>query len=79
MLGKKTKHNVSSPLEKGDYPELDNFDYLDFDGIAIYQYMIESLQWSVSIGRIDIHTATMTISLFRSVPRKVHLDRLKRI
>ena len=70
MFGKKPKHNVSSPLEKGDYPELDNSDYLDFDGIAIYQSMVRLLQWVVSLGRIDIQTATMTISSFRSVPRK---------
>jgi hypothetical protein len=70
MFGRKPKHNVSSPLEKGDHPELDNSDYLDFDGIAIYQSMIELLQWAVSLGRIDIQTATMTVSVFRSVPRE---------
>jgi len=79
IFGRKPKHNVSSPLEKGDHPELDNSDYLDFDGIAIYQSMIGSLQWAVSLGRIDIQTATMTMSAFRSVPREGHLDRVKRM
>ena len=46
--------HVSSPLEKGDHPEFDNSDYLDFNGIAIYQSMGGSLQWSVSLGQIDI-------------------------
>ena len=44
MFGKNLEHNVSSPLEKGDHPELDNYDHLDFDRIAIYQYIIGSFQ-----------------------------------
>jgi hypothetical protein len=45
MFGRKPKQNVTSPLERGDHPELDNSTYLDFDGIAIYQSMIGLLQW----------------------------------
>ena len=41
--------------------------------------MIGFLQWEVSLGRIDIRTVNMTMSSFRSVPRKVYLDRTKRI
>ena len=33
MFGAKPKHNVTSPLEKGDHPELDTSDLLDFDQI----------------------------------------------
>ena len=40
MFGTKPRHDVTSPLEKGDHPELDNSDYLDGDGIAKYQSMI---------------------------------------
>ena len=77
MFGRKPKHNVSSPLEKRDHPELDNSDYLHFDGIAIYQSMIGLLQWAVSLGRIHTQTATMKMSSFRNVPRKGHLDGVK--
>ena len=65
----------TSLLEKGDHPELDNSNYYGFDEIAIYQSMIGSLQWAVSLGRIDIQTATMTLSSFRAVPREGHLKR----
>ena len=71
MFGRKPKQNVTSLLEKGDHPELDTSDYLDFDGITIYQSMVGSL------GRIDIQTATMTMSSFRSIARKGHLAKLK--
>ena len=66
-------------MEKGDHPELDNTDCLDFNGIAIYQSMLGSLQWSVSLCRIDIQNETMSMSSFRSVPKKVHLDRVKQM
>ena len=78
-FGEKPKQNVTSPLEKGDHPELDTSDFLDSQGISIYQSLIGALQWAVSIGRFDIHTAVMTLSGFRVAPRRGHLDRAKRV
>jgi Reverse transcriptase (RNA-dependent DNA polymerase) len=61
MFGCKPKE-YTSPLEKGDHPEIDDTDELDIEGIKRYQTMIECLQWAVSLGRFDIQTATMTMS-----------------
>jgi hypothetical protein len=69
----------TSPLEKGDHPEIDTTEELDEEGIKRYQTMIGCLQWAVSLGRFDIQTATMTMSRYRVAPRIGHLDRLKRI
>ena len=74
IFGSKPKQNVTSPLEKGDHPELDVSDELDADGIKNYQSLIGTLQWVVSLGRIDITTAVMTMSGFRVAPRKGHLE-----
>jgi hypothetical protein len=79
FFGEKPKQNVTSPLEKGDHPELDTSELLDSQGINMYQSLIGSLQWAVSIGRFDIHTAVMTLSGFRVAPRRGHLDRAKRV
>ena len=79
MFGEAPKTNVRSPIEKGDHPELDTNDLLDADGIQKYQSIIGSLQWAISIGRIDITTAVMTLSSFRAAPRKGHMDRAKRV
>jgi hypothetical protein len=78
MFGCKPKE-YTSPLEKGDHPEIDTTEELDEAGIKRYQTMIGCLQWAVSLGRFDIQTATMTMSRFRVAPRKGHLDRLKRM
>jgi hypothetical protein len=47
--------------------------------VTQYQSMIRSLQWIVTIGKFDIHTAVMTMSRFRIAPRVGHLERLRRI
>jgi hypothetical protein len=79
MFGEKPWLSVYSPLEKGDHPETDDSELLDENGTQQYQSLIGSLQWSISLGRLDICTAVMTLSSFRSVPRRGHLDRAKRI
>jgi hypothetical protein len=78
MFGYKP-HDYTSPLEKGDHPEVDTSDELNDEGVKKYQTMIGSRQWAVSLGRFDIQTVTMTMSQFRAAPRQGHLDRLKRM
>ena len=79
MFGQKPRTNYGSPLEKGDHPECDTTDLLDPEGVTQYQSLVGQLQWAISLGRIDIATAVMTMSSFRSCPRIGHLDRTKRI
>lgn len=69
----------TSPLERGDHPEIDESELLDLEGTKQYQSLIGSLQWAVQLGRLDITTAVMTLSSFRVAPRQGHLDRAKRI
>ena len=79
LFGRPPKRNVTSPLEKGDHPENDRSEELDIDDVKKYQSMIGAMQWAISLGRLDITTAVMTMSGFRAAPRVGHLDRLKRI
>jgi histone deacetylase 1/2 len=78
MFGEKPKP-ASSPMERGDHPEIDISEELDLNGMKQYQSIIGSLQWAVQLGRLDITTAVMSMSSFRVAPRQGHLDRLKRI
>ena len=70
-----------SLLQKGDNPELDNSPFLNDKEKEIYQSLVGSNQWSVSIGRFNIQSAIMTISKFCSAPQRRHLDldQMKRI
>ena len=75
MFGSKPKTMYLSPLEKGDHPELDTFDLLEPGDIQKYQSLIGAMQWAVSIGRLDINTAVMTLSGFQVAPRVDHMER----
>jgi hypothetical protein len=79
MFGENKPKEYTSPLESGDHPELDTTELLGLEGIQQYQSLIGSMQWAVSIGRLDITTAVMTMTSFRATPRKGHLQRAKRI
>eukprot|EP00986_Skeletonema_menzelii_P017024 scaffold17075_cov97-Skeletonema_menzelii.AAC.2 len=79
FFGEKPSKKVSSPLEEGDNPELDDSEFLDDKGVKIYQSMIGSAQWVVSIGRFDVAVHIMTLSSFCAQPRKGHLERIKRV
>ena len=62
-----------------DHPELVDMELLDAEMTQKYQSLIGTMQWAVSIGRLDITTAVMSMSSFRAAPRKGHLDRIRRI
>ena len=79
MFGEKPSTKVTSPLEKNDHPELDDSELCDAEEVRQFQSVVGSLQWAISLGRIDITTAVMTLSRFRSMPRKGHLARAKRV
>ncbi len=82
IFGEKVKNSrrIHAPLEPGDHPELDDSELCDDEEKTKYMSMVGSLQWAFSLGRIDIGTATMTMSpRFRVQPRKGHLAHLKRI
>ena len=66
-------------LETNDHPELDVTAFCNEDEIEIYQSLIGSMQWAVSIGRMDVQTAVMSMSSFREQPRVGHLKHLKRM
>ena len=79
MFGSKPKFSFSSPLEKGDHPELDTSECLDSDSIQKCQSMIGAIQWDVYFVRCDVNTIVMTLACFRAEPRQCHLDRCKRV
>lgn len=74
MFRKKLRTRYKPPLENGDHYELNQSTLLDDSGIHKYQFLIGSIQWELSIGRLDMTTAVMNLSEYRSVPRHGRLD-----
>lgn len=79
MFGTKPSRKVRSPLDKGNHPELDTSDFLEEEDVQKYQSLIGSMQWAISLGRLDIATAIMTLSGFRAQPRIGHMEHAKRV
>ena len=76
----KEKPRKSRPLlEGGDHPELDTSELCDDHQTKHFQTLIGQLQWLISLARFDIAVHVMSLSRFRTQPRKGHLDRAKRI
>jgi hypothetical protein len=64
MFGEKPSAKMSSPLERGDHPELDDTELLDANGIQQYQSLIGSMQWVISLEHFYIAMAVMSMSSF---------------
>jgi hypothetical protein len=78
LYGEKPR-KASSPLEQNDHPEMDDSPFLGQDETQQFQSLIGAMQWAVSIGRLDIATAVMSLSSFHAMPRRGHLERAKQI
>ena len=56
------KREIHTPLEPGDHPKLDESPLCDNEEHAKYMTMVCALQWTVSLGWIDIITSAITMS-----------------
>jgi hypothetical protein len=80
LYGEKPR-KASSPLEQNDHPEIYDSRFLGQDKTQQFQSapLIGAMQWAVSIGRLDITTAVMSLSSFHTMPRRGNPERAKRI
>jgi hypothetical protein len=74
----KPSTSVTSPLEKGDHPELDTSELCTTEQITQYQSMIGVLQWIVTMG-VSISILQLWQCLAFELHLVGHLNRLKRI
>ena len=72
-FGIKPVQKYRSSLQKGDRPELDTTLFLDIKGKEIYQSLIGSGQWNISIGRFNTQSAIMLISKYCTALKEGHL------
>jgi hypothetical protein len=78
LYGEKPR-KASSPLEQNDHLEMDDSPFLGQDETQQFQSLIGAMQRAVSIRRLDIATAVMSLSSFCTMPRRGHLERAKQI
>jgi hypothetical protein len=63
---RRTLHHskAKSPLDSKDHPETHTTKFLGKDGIQMYQSLIGSMKWAISIGHFHIAVHVMTMSSF---------------
>jgi hypothetical protein len=61
LYGEKPR-KASSPLEQNYHPEMDDSPFLGQDETQQFQSLIGAMQWAVSIRRLDITTAVMSLA-----------------
>ena len=70
LFGEPPPKKVFTPLDPKDHPEMDTSAFLDKTGLHLYWKLLGMLQWAVTLGRIDIMCATVTMGGFRAQPGK---------
>ena len=74
MFGENPSKPHKSPLDKEDLQEIDNYDLLGIKVIQQYQSIIGSIQWIVSLRRVEITTSVVSLPGYRYIPREGHFE-----
>ena len=77
MFPGQTLQKQSSPILKGDNPELDCSAFVSEEDKAKYMSMISTAQWLVTLRILDIVITMSTLSLYGVAPHKGHLEHMK--
>jgi hypothetical protein len=65
----------TDPMTHGDHPETDDNKVLGDDDHHKFQMLIGILNWIVTIGRLDVTYATMSLLRLSACPRRGYLER----
>lgn len=66
--------SIKTPMSPDYHPELDNTPLLSDEDTSKYISIIGSLNWLITLGRLDIHYTTNSLSRFNMAPREGHLN-----
>ena len=78
LLGIQLKKRAS-PMDCDYHPELDDTPLLSEDDHSIYRMILGSVQWAVTLGRLDAAYAVATMARYAAMPQKGHLQAAIRI
>ena len=79
LLGNGPIRQCKTPMADNAHPEMDESALLSDEYASKYRAMIGSLNWIVTLGRIDIAYAVNAMARFNMNPREGHYEMAKRI
>ena len=74
-----TLRNYSTLLEAGCHPELDDSKLLDDEDTTKYRMLTGSLNWAVTIRRVDVMFAATTMARYNHAPRIGYMKVMLRV
>ena len=73
LLNVVLKH-FETPMAFSDHPETDDTGFLNNDEHSKYRMLIGCGQWSITLGRLDVHFAIQNMARFSAAPRTYEED-----
>ena len=69
----------TTPFHEEYHPELDETPLIPPEKISLYQSLLGSANWIITLGRFDISYATNTLSRYSMAPREGHMHAMQRV
>jgi len=79
LIGCGEFRKAKSPMSQEYHPETEDSNLLDASMASKYRGIIGSLNWIVTLGRLDIAYATNVLARYSMAPRIGHLNAAKRV
>ena len=79
LCGLEVFKKAAIPFSEDYHPELDESPLIPPEKISIYQSLIGSANWIITLGRFDIAFAINTLSRYSMAPREGHLLALQKV
>ena len=69
----------NTPFSDSYHAEMDETPLVPPSGITLYQALLGSANWIITLGRFDIHYAINTLSRYSMAPREGHMKAMHRV
>ena len=67
------------PFHEDYHAELDESNLVPPEKISLYQSLLGSVNWIITLGRFDISYAINTLSRYSMAPREGHMKAMHRV
>lgn len=74
LCGLENFKKANTPFHKDYHAEFDDFSLVPPEMISLYQSLLGSANWIITLGRFDISYAINTLSRYSMAPREGHMN-----
>ena len=79
LCGHEDFKKANTPFSEDYHPELDETPLVPPERISLYQSLLGSANWIITLGRFDIHYSINTLSRYSMAPREGHMLAMHRV